>query len=271
MLNIGTFSVLSLQLAACDHDFILEEIRKRVKRKRNFLITPLASQTFVLARSDKKLKKILDAYDYLFSDSLWVKRSMNFLYNIGLRDRLRGSNFLLQVCALAQKGKYRVFLYGTTEHTLTLLQKNLLHRYPKLKIVGMKPSLFRTLTSIEKKKLIDKITRSKADLLLLALGSPLEQVFSYDMLYGKPKMKKSLVVIPFGAAFDFVSGVKPTAPIWMQKTGLEWFFRLICEPKRLWKRYLVYGPLYIFSIILQKISLSLNFSHGVVGEGESRS
>ncbi len=271
MVFLGSFDLLGLQLAACDHGFILGEIQKRIKKRRNFLTTPLASQTFVLARSDKKLKKILDAYDYLFSDSLWVKRAINFLYQIGLRDRLRGSNFLLHVCELAQKEKYRVFLYGTNNYTLALLKRNLLHQYPKLKIVGMSPSFFRKLTRDEKKELIREIEKSRADLLLLALGSPLEQVFSYEMLYREPWLQRPMVVIPFGAAFDFVSGVKPVAPVWMQKVGLEWLFRFLCEPRRLWKRYLVYGPVFVVLVFFQKIHSLFNLSHSVFGEGERRS
>ena len=79
---LGKFNILGLQLAACNHQFILEEIDNHIKEKKKFLISPLASQTFVLARYDRRLKTILENYDYLFSDSIWVKRTINFLYNI---------------------------------------------------------------------------------------------------------------------------------------------------------------------------------------------
>ena len=252
---LGTFDVLRLKLIACNHDFILKEIKFHIKEKKNFLISPIASQTFVLAYYDKELRDILNKFDYLFSDSLWVKRSVNFLYNIGLKDRLRGSNFLLQVSSLAQKYRYRVYLYGTTSETLERLKARLFDLYPKIKIVGSAPSVFRPLTPLEKKNLIKEIEEKKTDILFLALGSPLEQVFSYEILYRKPSFSKPMIVIPFGAAFDFISGVKPTAPKWMQEIGIEWFFRLLCEPRRLWKRYLIYGTIFVELVFRQKIEV----------------
>lgn len=252
---LGSFNVLELKLSACNHQFILEEIDDHIKKKKKLLISPLASQTFVLARYDKRLKTILEKYDYLFSDSIWVKKAVNFLYNIGLRDRLRGSNFLLQVSSLAEKKQYKIYLYGTTANTLLKLKLNLLRQFPNLNIVGFYPSVFRSLTIEEKQDLIYEVESKKTDILFLALGSPLEQIFAYNLLYTKPKFEKPLVVIPFGAAFDFLSGVKPIAPVWMQKWGIEWFFRLLCEPQRLWKRYLIYGPLFIILVLKQKLEL----------------
>lgn len=265
---LGTFNVLTLPLTACDHDFILNKIRQHIKKKSNFLISPIASQTFVLAIFDKKLREILNSYDYLFSDSIWVKRSINFLFRIGLRERIRGSNFLLRVCELAEKEKYKVFLYGTTNNTLSKLKFKLRGKYPNLKIAGAIPSKFAPLTYHEKKELISQIEKSKANILCIALGSPLEQIFSYDLLYTKPNLKHPLVIIPFGAAFDFVSGIKPAAPVWMQNLGIEWFYRLLQEPRRLWKRYLILGPLFVFFIIIQKILILLKFSNYIIREGE---
>jgi N-acetylglucosaminyldiphosphoundecaprenol N-acetyl-beta-D-mannosaminyltransferase len=265
---IGKNSILSIKLSACDHDFILKEIQNHIKQEKSFLISPLASQTLVLAYFDKKLNSKLKKYDHLFSDSIWVKRAINFLYKIGLKDRVRGSNLLLEVCRLAQKKEYKVFLYGTTAETLRKLKGNLLGIFPRLKIVGCQPSNFRDLSLSEKQYLITAVQKARTDILLLALGSPLEQVFSCDLLYNNPKFTKPIVIIPFGAAFDFISGVKPTAPLWMQKLGLEWFFRFICEPRRLWKRYLIYGLLFVFLVFRQKLIMLFNLADDVVVEGK---
>ena len=268
---LGKYTLLNLQITACDHEFILEEIKNQIKNKRSFLISPLASQTFVLARFDKNLKKVLDTYDYLFSDSLWVKRTINFLYNIGLKERLRGPNFLPQSCQLAEKKGYRIYLYGTTANTLLKLKLKLQLQFPKLKISGYYPSVFRALTRGEKSDLIKEIENNKTDILFLALGSPLEQIFAYELLYKKPKLNKPVVIIPFGAAFDFTAGTKPVAPVFMQKWGIEWLFRLICEPRRLWKRYLIYGPLFIILVLMQKINFLFNFGNDVIVKSKRRS
>lgn len=257
MKYLGNYKLLKTKITACDHQFILKKISEHIIKKKFFLISPLASQTFVLAYFDNKLKLILDKYDYLFSDSIWVKRTLNFLYNVGLQYRLRGSNLLLQTCELAQKKNYRIYLYGTTADTLLKLKIKLKSLFPTLNIVGYFPSVFRPVTLTEKKELIDEIENKKTQILFLSLGSPLEQIFAYDLINTYPKLNKPIIIIPFGAAFDFTSGVKAVAPLWMQRTGFEWFFRFISEPKRLWKRYLLFGPVYSLLVINQKFNLLL--------------
>lgn len=269
MLNKGNYSVLSLNITACDHPYILSKIKENIVKKRSLLISPLASQTFILALKNRGLKKVLDKYDYLFSDSIWVKRSINYLYNIKLKDRIRGSNLLLQVCKLCERENYKIYFYGTTDDTLNKLIKNISNMYPTIAIVGRKPSKFKVLTASEKSDLIKEIEMSGTDILLIALGSPLEQVFSYDLLYTNPKFKRPIIVIPFGAAFDFIAGVKPTAPEWMQKVGIEWFFRFLCEPRRLWRRYFVYGTLFILFVINQKIFLLFNLTNKIIGKSKT--
>ncbi len=251
---LGKFNVLGLNLTVCDHGFILNELDKSISNKKHLLVSPLASQTFVLAYFDKKLQSILNKFDFLFSDSIWVKKSVNFLYNLSSKHRIRGSNLVLRICNLAQEKKYKLFLYGTTEDTLKKLCYKLKNLYPELKIVGNSPSLFRDLRLEEKKELIKKIEKSNANILLIGLGSPLQETFTYNLIYELPHLHKPIIAISVGAAFDFISGVKPTAPKWMQEVGLEWLFRLINEPGRLWKRYLIYGSLFVFLIIIQKIS-----------------
>ncbi len=255
---IGKFDVLGLNISVCDHDFISEEIRKSINNKKKFLIAPLASQTFVLAYQDIKIRTLLNKYNYLFSDSIWVKRAINFLYSLGSKGRIRGSNLVLRICDIAQKNKYRLFLYGTTQETLTALKLRLKTLYPKLQIVDALPSKFRQLSLFEKRKLIDRIDQSNTDILLIALGSPLQEIFAFELLYEKPLLHKPIAVIPVGAAFDFISGIKPQAPKWIQESGLEWLFRLFCEPKRLWKRYFIFGPHFIFLILIQKYSFLFN-------------
>lgn len=267
---IYKYKLLKTNLWAVSSKFILNKIEDSISGGKNFLISPLASQTLVIAYFDKHLKKILDSYDFLFADSLWVKRAINFLHGIGLQNRLRGSNFMLNVCNYAETRKYKIFLYGTTEETLNKLKNKLLSNYPRLQIVGTAPSKFSQLTSLEKQELINMIEKSNTELLFTALGSPLEQIFSYELLYKKPKFKKNIIILPVGAAFDFISGVKPHAPKWMQDGGLEWFFRLLCEPRRLWKRYLVYGPIFVILVLVQKIKMSLNLPREADGEGKGR-
>ncbi|MFA6570532.1 MAG: WecB/TagA/CpsF family glycosyltransferase [Bacteroidota bacterium] len=189
---------------------------------------------------------MLANYDYLLPDSQWIRRFINLFYSVRINKTITGTDLMLSVCDYASKQGYRIFLYGTSKPTLTKLVDKLQKVYPHLIICGIKSSLFRVLTYSEKKDLCSQIDKSDTDILFTALGSPLQELFTYEMLNRRPCLIKPVVAIPVGAAFDFISGVKPKAPAWMQKIGFEWLFRLMCEPRRLLKRYLIYGPLFIW-------------------------
>lgn len=250
MINLGTFKIVENDITACDYEFILSKIEKAVSNKKKLLISPVASQTLVLAYKNKKIKTSLDKFDYLVPDSQWIKRALNLLYGIRLKKRVYGPDLMLKVCALAQKRKWNIFLYGTDLPTLDLLHKNLLARYPRLSIVGTEPSKYRNLTKTESKDLQNRLSRSGADILFIAIGSPNQEVFAERISQGQ-----HVTIIPVGAAFDFISGVKKQAPRWMGELGFEWLFRLIQEPGRLWGRYMLLGSLfaaYIFSAFILK-------------------
>ncbi|MGB9743637.1 MAG: WecB/TagA/CpsF family glycosyltransferase [Brevinematia bacterium] len=145
---------------------------------------------------------------------------------------------------MSTKKAYKIFLYGTTEKTLQLLKENLLKKFPKLKIVLTEPSKFRELTNDEWIKLVEKIKTTKPDIIFIGLGSPLQEIFSYRLDQWLKKENQRKIIIPVGAAFDFISGIKKQAPKWMGEWGLEWLWRLINEP-RLIKRYFIYGLLFL--------------------------
>mgnify|MGYP000541037108 CR=1 FL=1 len=250
MIFKGKFKIIENKITACDYGFVLKKTEQAIKNKKSLLISPIASHTLVRAKYNKNLKKILDGFDYLVPDSQWVRWSLDWLYGIKLPDRVYGPELMLRICALSEKKSYKIFLYGTTLKTLTFLKINLKKKFPKLKIVGLEPSKFRELTKNEWQYLVDKIIKSKIDIIFIGLGSPLQEVFSYKLNILLKKRKIFKVIIPVGAAFDFISGIKRQAPKWMGNWGLEWFFRLINEPI-LWKRYCLSVFFIIWNIIIR--------------------
>jgi len=251
MIYKGKFKIIEKKIAACDYDFVLKKIEEAIKNKKFLLISPIASHTLVRAKYNPNLKKILENFDFLVPDSQWVRWSLNWLYKKNLPDRVYGPELMLRICKLSEEKSYKIFLYGTTKKTLELLKINLKKKFSKLKITGSQPSKFRELSNEEWAKLINQIIKSKANIIFIALGSPLQEIFSYRLNELLKKKKVFKIIIPVGAAFDFISGVKKQAPKWMGRWGLEWLFRLINEP-RLWRRYLVYGGLFLFFLIKQK-------------------
>lgn len=249
------FGILGINIIYSDYDYALKKILLNFKIKKVLLISPIASQTLVKAFFNQKLKDILLKYDGLYPDSQWIRKSFEFIYNKRLEKRVYGPDLMIKICKLAKEKRLKIFLYGTTAKTLEKLKSKLDESFPGLKIVGKEPSIFRILSRNEKIQLIEKIQKAETDILFISLGSPLEQIFAYDLLYESPKLTNGLTIIPVGAAFDFISGNKLQAPKWMQNSGLEWFFRFIMEPKRMWFRYLILGPVYIILVLIQKLKM----------------
>lgn len=252
---LGKYRIISTYITVADYEHILMAIKRNIRDRHKLLISPLASHTLVKAHTDKRLHEVLNAFDGLYPDSQWVKRSLYFLHNIRLKERVYGPQLMLRICELAEKSSYRIFLYGTTNTVLIRLASHLRQSFPQISICGMVPSVYRRLSDNEKKRIIDQIILAKTDILFISLGSPLEQIFAYSMFFERPRINVPLIIVPVGAAFDFISRTKPQAPKMLGDLGMEWLFRLISEPSRLWKRYLVDGGLFVYYIILQRLGV----------------
>jgi exopolysaccharide biosynthesis WecB/TagA/CpsF family protein len=137
-------------------------------------------------------------------------------------------------------------LYGSQPAVLEKFSANLKAKFPGLIISGSEPSKFRRLNESEREDVIARIRTSGAKAVFVGLGCPRQEVWAFEY-----RETLSMPILAVGAAFDFHAGTLPQAPPFMQKRGLEWLFRLVQEPKRLWHRYLILNPLYLWNIFLQ--------------------
>ena len=156
-------------------------------------------------------------------------------------ERVYGPALTPAVCKEASKRGIPVGFYGGSEVVLKRMIENLRSRFPGLKVAYAFSPPFRRLTDEEDKRVVREINSSGAKILFVGLGCPKQERWMYEH-----RDKINAVMLGVGAAFDFLAGVKPQAPSWMQNMGLEWFFRLITEPRRLWKRYLYHGPRFVY-------------------------
>jgi len=138
-----------------------------------------------------------------------------------------------------------VGFYGSMPEVLNLLVDRLMAKNWDLKIAYSFSPPYRDLNSDEEADIVQKINDSKARILFVGLGCPKQENWM-----AAHRGKVNAVMLGVGAAFDFQAGVKSQAPVWMQKIGLEWFYRLVTEPRRLWWRYLYHNPRFIFFAIL---------------------
>ncbi len=166
--------------------------------------------------------------------------------------RVYGPDLMMSVCESGQAEGYRHFLYGGEPNVLDLLAKRLEREFPSIDVAGSFSPPFRTLTEDEDKEIVDMINKFRPDVVWVGLGAPKQELWMADHI----DRLNCPVLVGVGAAFDFIAGQKSQAPAWMRNNGLEWLFRLIQEPRRLWRRYVILNPLFILSLALHRAGIA---------------
>lgn len=167
-------------------------------------------------------------------------------------ERCSGPDMFTSIIEHGLERGYQHYFYGSTEETLEMLQTSLKDKYPEIKIVGALSPPFRELSDEEDKAIMDEINRLNPDCIWVGLGAPKQELW---MNSHKDKINRG-IMFGVGAAFDFHAGTIKRAPVWMQKNSLEWFYRLIKEPTRLWRRYFVTNALFIYYCLMHGIELT---------------
>lgn len=161
--------------------------------------------------------------------------------------RVTGPDLMEEMFKLSEKKGYTHYFYGSTEETLHKLEQRLSKAYPKMKIVGMYAPPFRPLTEEEDRKVLEQIWEMAPDFLWVGLGAPKQEEWMYQH-----RGQTETLMLGVGAGFDFHAGTVKRAPKWIQNIGLEWFYRICQDPKRLWKRYLTTNLKFIWLVLLGK-------------------
>jgi N-acetylglucosaminyldiphosphoundecaprenol N-acetyl-beta-D-mannosaminyltransferase len=251
MRNAGKCSILGVLINAVDIDGAEEAVIRAAHSKRPLSVSALAVHGLMTGVFDREQKFRLNQFDLLVPDGQPVRWALNWLHRAGLSQRVYGPRLTLRLCKRAAAEGLPVYFYGSTPKVLRSLTSNLASQFPGLMISGAEPSKFRKLSPLEKQEVAQRITSSGAAIVFVGLGCPRQEVFVYEF-----SSLLDMPVLAVGAAFPFIAGVVPQAPDWMQNAGLEWFFRLCAEPRRLWQRYLFLNPAYLFLIGLQRLGLS---------------
>jgi N-acetylglucosaminyldiphosphoundecaprenol N-acetyl-beta-D-mannosaminyltransferase len=196
----------------------------------------------MVARKDVKLRSIYNAASLALPDGfplVWASR----LLGKAIPSRVAGPDFLLAGCATAARRGYTCYLMGGRDDTARRLAEWLRSRYPGLKIVGVysPPYYNASFPSEVNERIIARINLEKPDILWVGLGSPKQDRWIADNL----QRLSVRVAIGVGGAFDMYGGKIGRAPLWMQRSGLEWFFRFLREPRRLFRRYFIKDPPFI--------------------------
>ncbi len=155
--------------------------------------------------------------------------------------RVTGPDLMREIFEVSAERGYRHYFYGNTKENVKALIAALERDYPGLDICGYEPSVFRDMTSQEELELATRINESEPDFVWVALGAPRQECFCHRM-----RGRIEGLMVGVGGAFNILAGITPEAPIWMQNLSLEWLYRLIQEPRRLFKRYVVTNSKFIY-------------------------
>jgi N-acetylglucosaminyldiphosphoundecaprenol N-acetyl-beta-D-mannosaminyltransferase len=235
--------VLGVQVSATDYDDALTRIIRAAKLGLRATVDHLSLHGLTPFGGDPTLRSRINSFDLVVPDGQPVRWALNRLHGTELRDRVYGPELMGRLCARAAEEGIPIYLYGAAPATLAHLAARLVERYPGLRIAGSESPPFRPLSPEEAHAAVDRINRSGARLVFLGIGCPKQEAFAYEHRH-----EIAAVQLCVGAAFDFLAGEKRMAPRWMQDRGLEWLFRLVSEPRRLWRRYLVAGATLVVRI-----------------------
>lgn len=246
-------AILGVMIDAVDYRVAAEHIVRAAHERRPYAVSALAVHGTMTGLLDPEQRYRLNKYDLVVPDGQPVRWALNLLHKTQLRDRVYGPKLTLEVLSKMASEGLSIYLYGSTQNVIQSLRKALARRFPELQIAGAEPSQFRSLTPDERNRLVERVHACGARLLLAGLGCPRQEIFAYEM-----RNLVSMPVLAIGAAFPFIAGALPQAPEWMQDRGLEWLYRLVQEPRRLWKRYIFFNPAYLFCVLLQWLGISFD-------------
>jgi exopolysaccharide biosynthesis WecB/TagA/CpsF family protein len=243
-------NVLGIGVTSTDYDEVTDHVIAAARARQPLAVSALAVHGVMTGVLDPSHRRRLNALDVVLPDGQPVRWALNLLFGDGLSDRVAGPVMMLKVCQACAREGLPVALYGSTTEVLAELDANLRVLCPGLRIAAAIPSQFRRVTEAEQACLAEQITRSEAALVFVGLGCPRQEVWLFENRH-----KLQMPMLAVGAAFDFHARRLTRPPRWVQDAGLEWSFRLLQEPRRLWRRYLLLNPLYLMLLAAQKLHL----------------
>ena len=243
-----TARVLGFPLAVTDYAGAVELVRGWAREAAGpRLVAAANTHLITLARHDAEFGGAIEKFDLLLPDGMPLVWCMNRFSGAAMKDRVYGPTFMLR-CLEATAGEFSHFLMGGSEELLETLRKKLADRFPGLRIAGVYSPPFGPWPEDEDARMIERIAQSGAQFVWVGLGCPKQELW-----LARNKHRLPPAVYPaVGAAFAFHAGRVKQAPMWMQQLGLEWAFRLLAEPRRLWRRYVVFNTLFLYYLMTDR-------------------
>ena len=242
---IPTCNILGVNIAAINMEWLLRYLDKNIDDIKGDYICVSNVHTTVTSYEDA-------SYCAVQNGGLMAIPDGGPLSTIGKKRgyenmaRITGPDLMGKIFEISSEKGYSHYFYGSKNETLELLTQKLKHQYPGIQIIGMYSPPFRPLTEEEDKEVIERINKTKPDFVWVGLGAPKQEKW---MAAHQGKIEGLMLGV--GAGFDYYAGNIKRGPIWMQKSNLEWLYRLIQDPKRLFKRYWSTNIKFIWNAVIR--------------------
>jgi N-acetylglucosaminyldiphosphoundecaprenol N-acetyl-beta-D-mannosaminyltransferase len=247
----GTFSVLGIRVNAVQIPDVITWMEQRIVHRQGTSYVAVTGMHGVSeSRRDVAFRAVLNDAGLVVPDGMplvWIGRLRGF----GLRRRVYGPELMLEFCRATAERGLRHFFYGGAPGVADALAQRMAGRFPGLVIAGTWCPPFRPLTPEEDADVVARINESNADVVWVGLSTPKQERWMHQ----HREVLNVPVLVGVGAAFDMHTGRLKQAPAWMREHGLEWFYRLVQEPRRLWHRYIVLGSQFAFDASLELAGL----------------
>ncbi|MDR4899897.1 WecB/TagA/CpsF family glycosyltransferase [Bacillus mycoides] len=239
-----TVNMFDCKVAALALNDTIAEIDKIIEKRIPTQHVVINAGKVVLMEQDRKLKKIIQDCKIINADGQSIVWASNIL-GTPLPERVTGIDIMEELIKLAAQKGHSIYFFGAKNEVVERVVNHYQGMYPNLRVAGYRNGYFK---DHDNPKIVEDIRDSRADILLVAFSSPKKEYWLAEHL--------EELNVPFsmgvGGSFDVVAGVTKRAPVWMQKAGLEWFYRFLQEPKRMWKRYLVGNTKFIIAVFKEK-------------------
>jgi N-acetylglucosaminyldiphosphoundecaprenol N-acetyl-beta-D-mannosaminyltransferase len=248
--DAGKRNVAGVLVDAVDYEAVVERTLRAASERRSLAVTALAVHGVMTGVQDASHRSRLNSIDIVTPDGQPVRWALRLLHQVRLPDRVYGPHLMLELCRGAAHRGLPVYLYGSSQPVLDRLVPRLANRVPALSVAGAEPSKFRRTSWKERGEIAARIQASGARLVFVGLGCPRQEIFVHEY---RDLMELPLVAV--GAAFDYHAGLLREPPRTLQRLGLQWLVRLLAEPRRLWRRYVLLNPAYMALVALQAVGV----------------
>jgi N-acetylglucosaminyldiphosphoundecaprenol N-acetyl-beta-D-mannosaminyltransferase len=238
-------TLLGAKIDALSWDRTVMQIASWARRRESRYVCLCNVHSVVTANVDAEFRHVINTADMATPDGMPVAWSLSRM-GFPKQPRINGPDLMWRMCDHAARSGTRLFFFGSSEQTLALLENKIRAAFPTVQIAGMVSPPYRKLRAEEEEEIVEQINQSKAELVFVGLGCPKQEKWM-----AAQRGKIHAVMLGVGAAFDYHAGTLRRAPHWMQRSGLEWLYRLGQEPRRLSRRYLVTNTRFVVGISRQ--------------------